>query len=160
MNKKDFAIVSREVPDGTAVVVDTTTNQVLISGVLTDKTIGTTDPSLDVSTYPKSIMGELIEAFREISAAFKAFGTSLNSFGSTVKTESEGLGNRMKTSSDSIRGGVFGVLDKFKTMSTNLANGFNIKPEIPTFTVNKIETKPSFKKEKKEEDIEKGYKFY
>lgn len=110
---------------GTADIVDDSTGEVLVEGVVTESTEGKTDPSADPADQPsKGVLAEVIEAFSEIGTAFNALGTDFNNFGITMKNEPEALGDTIKSATDKINLDIQTFLSKFKTLGNNLSSIF------------------------------------
>jgi len=83
------------------------------------------DPSIDLNPTSLSVMGEIAEAFDEISLAFFALRDSFTSFGMTLGVETQQIGVKLESSVNSIKDKVENLTIKFKTMGTNLANIFS-----------------------------------
>ena len=100
-----------------------------VSIISTPTTIPTITPtitppptSIDTNLTSKSVLGETTEAFDEIGIALKSFGASFTGLGNTIKAQSDGLGNQMRTSVNNINTKVSALVQKFKDMGSNLAN--------------------------------------
>lgn len=120
--KKGFALaVSVVNGGGTAGVVDPETGEMVISGVITDTTVGQIPTGTDPTSVSKGVLGEVIEAFGEISTAFNSLGNAFANFGSTVESQSINLGNQMKTSVNNMKLKVGNLMLKLKNMGENLS---------------------------------------
>lgn len=69
----------------------------------------------------QSVLGEMLEAFGEISHAFNGMGLAFKTFGEVIQTEAGNLGTQMKSSVDAIKTDVGNVVSKFGDMGRNLA---------------------------------------
>lgn len=69
----------------------------------------------------QSVLGEMLEAFGEISFAFNGMGLAFKTFGEVIQTEAGNLGVQMKSSVDNIKIDVSNVVSKFGNMGKNLA---------------------------------------
>ena len=69
----------------------------------------------------QSVLGEMLEAFGEISHAFNGLGLGFKYFGEVLEVEAGNLGTTIKNSVDKIKTDISNVISKFGDMGTNLA---------------------------------------
>ena len=83
------------------------------------------DPTRDEDTGTKSVIGEITEAFDEISQRFFGLRDSFKGFGTVLGVETQNLGKKMETSVNNMKTNVENLTLKFKKMGENLANILN-----------------------------------
>ena len=81
----------------------------------------TISPPPPEPTESRSVLGELLEGFEEISYAFNGIANSFNKFGNIIETEADKLGTQIKASIDNIKIDISNVISKFGAIGTNLA---------------------------------------
>lgn len=125
---KSFALL---VADGggttssTSDIVDTSTNEVLVSGVVTESTVGQ-EPTLDSTPdVQRSVMGEFKEAFDEMGTEFLNLKTTFANFGITLGNESANLGDQLELSLGNIKNKIMAFTQSIKKMGDNLSNTLN-----------------------------------
>lgn len=120
--KKGFALTpSVTEGGGTGGIVDPETGEMVISGLITDTTVGQIPSATDPTSASKSVIGEVIEAFFEISTGLNSLGNAFTSFGNTVQSQSLVLGDQMKSSVNNIKLKVGNLTLKLKNMGENLS---------------------------------------
>lgn len=80
------------------------------------------DPTIDTDTITKSVVGEISEAFDEISQSFLRLRDSFNSFGTILGVETQSLGKKMESSVNNIKLNVENLTQSFRRMGENLSN--------------------------------------
>ena len=128
-NKKkkriDFALeVDGGGVGGTGTITDD--GETILTGIVMDTTSGQIPSATDPTSASKSVLGEVIEAFSEISVAFSGLASSFNDFGQVIETEAGNLGTQMKTSVNNIKIDIDNVISKFGDIGTNLAKNLEI----------------------------------
>lgn len=120
--RKDFALAVSVVDGGGAgYIVDPETGEIIPTGILLDTTVGQIPSAQDPTSASRSVLGEVIEAFLEISTGFNSLGNAFSAFGNTVKSQSVALGDQMKTSVNDIKLKVGNLTLKLKKMGENLS---------------------------------------
>ena len=75
-----------------------------------------------VTDAEQSVMGEISEAFDEISQGFLGLEGAFKGFGTKLGVETQNLGKRMELSVNNIKTTVEDLVLRFKQMGENLSN--------------------------------------
>ena len=78
------------------------------------------------SSASRGVLGEVLEAFNEISYDFNGLAKAFNAFGNVIETEADNLGTQIKTSVNDIKIDIDNVVSKFGNIGKNLAVNLEI----------------------------------